>query len=143
MSLGALRVAAWSFDNDAMDIGTVIKSRRIERGLKLEALAFDASVSASTLSRIERGKLTPSLDTLYRLAEALELPVSTLFLEAEHLAGTRASQQLREVTDAYSDESLQLRQHFHRLDPHHRQLALAVLSAMTRVPPPASREAAD
>lgn len=112
-----------------MDIGSVIKGRRIERGLKLEALAFEASLSASTLSRIERGKLKPSLDTLCRLADALQLPVSGLFLEAEQALQPELPCDLQEVPDGYVDQSLLLRQRFFRLDPGHRELALAILAA--------------
>lgn len=47
------------------------------------ALAQASGISASLLSRIERGLVSPSVDTLDRLAESLRVPVSRLFAERE------------------------------------------------------------
>lgn len=50
------------------------------------ALAQASGISASMLSRIERGLVSPSVDTLDRLAESLRVPVSRLFAERESRA---------------------------------------------------------
>lgn len=49
-------------------------------------LAQISGISASLLSRIERGLVSPSVDTLDRLAVSLRVPVSRLFAEEDSQA---------------------------------------------------------
>jgi transcriptional regulator with XRE-family HTH domain len=53
---------------------------RVQRGLSLSALARKAHVSKSTLSKLERRQANPSMDTLWSLAEALNVPFGSLFV---------------------------------------------------------------
>ena len=68
---------------------------REARGLTQEVLAEKCGVSADTIGRLERNGFSPSLDTLRKLAEGLDLRLSTLF-EAYEL-GDR--DRMREMTD--------------------------------------------
>lgn len=52
-----------------------------------EQLAFDAGITASSLSRIERGINTPGWTTLTRIASALEVSLEELAQRFEQ--GTR------------------------------------------------------
>jgi transcriptional regulator with XRE-family HTH domain len=54
---------------------------RLQRELSLSGLARVAGVSKSTLSELERGRGNPSIDTLWALASALNVPFSGLFEE--------------------------------------------------------------
>jgi len=54
--------------------GERIRERRKELGLSLEELAARTGLTASFLSLIERNINNPSLDSLYRIAEALDVP---------------------------------------------------------------------
>jgi transcriptional regulator with XRE-family HTH domain len=56
-------------------IGQRIRARRTELGLSLRALAQEADLTASFLSQIERGQADPSIKSLRRIAEALEVPM--------------------------------------------------------------------
>ncbi len=49
--------------------------------LTVEELSEKAGVSSGLISQIERGKGNPSFKTMQRLAAALELPISALFLD--------------------------------------------------------------
>lgn len=64
------------------DIEQVIRDRlrslRHTLGLSLDELAARANVSASTISRVETGKRTISLDILLPLARALQVDLDTL-----------------------------------------------------------------
>lgn len=52
-----------------MDIGALIKRRKIERGLSLQALGKRCGVSDSEILKIERGeRQSPSCHTLRRIA---------------------------------------------------------------------------
>jgi transcriptional regulator with XRE-family HTH domain len=58
-----------------------IRTLRERAGLSGAELAQAASVSKSLVSQIERGLATPSLETVYRIAAALDVPAFALFLE--------------------------------------------------------------
>jgi transcriptional regulator with XRE-family HTH domain len=58
-----------------------LKQIRTKRGVSLSALAEIAQLSKSTLSELERGQGNPSLDTLWTLARALNVPLHALFTE--------------------------------------------------------------
>jgi transcriptional regulator with XRE-family HTH domain len=55
---------------------------RRQRGLSLSALAREAGVSKATLSGLERGNGNPSIDTVWWLAQALNVPFGALFEDA-------------------------------------------------------------
>lgn len=58
-----------------------VRRIRTERGLSIEHLAFDASVDASYLARIERGTANASVDILERVCSALKIRLIELFVE--------------------------------------------------------------
>ncbi|MGA7325962.1 MAG: XRE family transcriptional regulator [Rhodomicrobium sp.] len=60
-------------------LGRQIKHLRSSLGLTGADFAAAASISASMLSKIETGQISPSLQTLQNIAQALNVPVSTLF----------------------------------------------------------------
>ncbi|MBT8557809.1 helix-turn-helix transcriptional regulator [Polynucleobacter paneuropaeus] len=61
-----------------------IKNIRKERGLAQEALALEAGVDRTLVSKIERLIANPSLEILVKLSLALEVPVIRL-LQPKHL----------------------------------------------------------
>ncbi|RWL19120.1 MAG: XRE family transcriptional regulator [Mesorhizobium sp.] len=56
---------------------------RMDRGLTLQDLASSSGVSRATLSRIENGEVSPTAETLGRLASAFALPLSQLLAPLE------------------------------------------------------------
>ena len=56
-----------------------IKVARAERDLSQDDLARAVSVSRNTIGSIETGRYTPSALLAFRIAEALETPVTALF----------------------------------------------------------------
>ena len=64
-------------------IGPTIKALRMERGYSLNALAEEAGISPSHLSRMERGLTVPSYDVLDRVADALGSDLRALREEEE------------------------------------------------------------
>jgi len=59
-------------------VAQAIKDRREQLGLSLRALATRSNVSTSMISDVERGAKSPTITTLFALAQALEVPVSAL-----------------------------------------------------------------
>lgn len=55
-----------------------IKHIRIDRGVSQNFLAEKAGISNNTLSRIELGKVQPSVDTLIKIADALNTSLDKL-----------------------------------------------------------------
>ena len=66
------------------EFGPVLRRLRFEKGLSLEALAERAGmVSHAHLSRLESGRKQPTVEMLFRLADALEVPASAIISEME------------------------------------------------------------
>ena len=63
-------------------IGASLKDLRQQRGMSARGLAEQSGISAAMVSRIENGLVSPSIGTLEALAEALEVPIVSLFREA-------------------------------------------------------------
>lgn len=68
-------------ENDLRLIGGRIRQARKQQGLRLSDLSDSAGCSESMLSKIENGKVTPSLPTLRNIARALDTKISTLLCE--------------------------------------------------------------
>jgi len=69
-------------DGQALALGMQIRQRREALGITLRGLARDCEMSPAHLSKLERGLSRPSLDTLTRLVQKLELYDLNLFAEA-------------------------------------------------------------
>ncbi len=67
-----------------MTLGEKIKTARIKKKITQENLCAD-KITRNMLSAIERGKASPSLDTLYYLASRLSIPVSYLVSQDDDL----------------------------------------------------------
>ena len=78
----------------AVAFGRQVRNLRQSKKMSQEELAFKAGLSPAHLGQIERAQKKPTLETIGRLAEALEVPVANLFsCEASvtnetHLNGT-------------------------------------------------------
>jgi transcriptional regulator with XRE-family HTH domain len=70
-----------------------LKRLREDREITQEQLAFDAGMTASALSRIERGLNSPGWMTVKRLAQALDISLV-------HLVGEVEQQSSRQAHDA-------------------------------------------
>lgn len=60
-------------------MGTAIRERRRAQGLTMVALAERCELSQPFLSQVENGRATPSMDSLYRIARALDTTPQALF----------------------------------------------------------------
>lgn len=62
-------------------IGRVVRATRTAKGLSLGDLARASGLSKTILSRIEAGDGNPSIETLWRVAQALALPLGALLAD--------------------------------------------------------------
>lgn len=70
-------------NNFLIGIGKRIKRNRKKQGITISTLASSAGVSNGLISRIENGRVIPSLPVLIEIIRALEIDVSTFFKEVE------------------------------------------------------------
>jgi transcriptional regulator with XRE-family HTH domain len=64
-------------------LAALLKRLREERKITQEQLAFDAGITASALSRIERGLNNPGWTTITRIAKALDVSLVELATDIE------------------------------------------------------------
>ena len=63
--------------------GAALRKRRLDAGLSQEGLAHSAEISPRYLSDLERGRKSPSIRVVKRLADALAIRAHLLIREAE------------------------------------------------------------
>jgi transcriptional regulator with XRE-family HTH domain len=74
-------------------LGQRLREAREQQRISLRTLAKRIDVSASLVSQVERGNVTPSVGTLYAIVRELNLSMDELFSEAEaEGAGARRAQ---------------------------------------------------
>lgn len=61
------------------EFGGNLKKIRLNKGLSQEELANSSDVSLPQITRIERGKINPTLCTIKSLAKGLEIQTKELF----------------------------------------------------------------
>ncbi|KAA3654778.1 MAG: XRE family transcriptional regulator [Chloroflexi bacterium] len=81
-----------------MKIGAKIKEQRNKMGLSLRDLAGKVDLTASFLSQIERDQASPSIDSLRKISQALNVPVFYFLLEQEGPSAVVRKDQRRQLT---------------------------------------------
>lgn len=69
---------------DSKAVGLGIAKIRKKRNISQEVLSGLADIGRTHLSAIERGERKPTLETLYRISCALDIPMSEIVKEIEH-----------------------------------------------------------
>lgn len=73
-------------------VGANLNAERTARGLSLDDLAREAGVSRTLLGQIELGRTVPSIGVIWKIAQALGVPFSTLLASAAPRVGTTVTQ---------------------------------------------------
>lgn len=68
---------------DPIVVGRVVQKFREERKMSQEVLSGFADIGRTHLSAIERGVRKPTLETFYRISEAMNVKPSAIMLEIE------------------------------------------------------------
>ena len=70
-----------TYQREAMSVDVAMRLRELReaRGISMRALASQSRLSANALSMIERGRTSPSVSTLYKLADALGVSITAFF----------------------------------------------------------------
>lgn len=111
-----------------MTLGTLLKKRRQERGLTLEAVALEAGTNQGNLSRIERDAQQPSAALLRKIAKALGITVSALY---EELDANPSG--IRETSPEYNKQLQQIQRGFLMLTPDNQKLVVEFMKLLGRM----------
>lgn len=79
-TLGAMNAAQISIEQVRSDLARNVKALRQSKGLAQERLALEAGIDRTMLSKIEREVTNPSLETLLKLANHLNVSISDLLM---------------------------------------------------------------
>jgi rhodanese-related sulfurtransferase/transcriptional regulator with XRE-family HTH domain len=117
-------------------VGAHLKALRAERGLSLDQLAQATGLSRTLLGQIELGKTSPSVGVVWSIAQAFDVPFSTLLVTSQRsetsVLRAAGAQRLERSDGRYSSRPLypfgsQPRAEFYELflAPHSREDAVA------------------
>src|SRR2546425_10488449 len=110
-----------------MNIGETIRSYRLQKGMSQGDIEKRTGLLRCYLSRVETAHPIPPLDTLAKIAGAMELPLSQFFSKPAHSNGSKAPPQL-------SDDEVrfltQIRRYSAGLNDSDRKLVLAMVKKM-------------
>lgn len=68
----------WEAKNVGKLIGSKLRQIRVNKSLSMEALAKQIGISKLTLGQIERGEANPTLSLIWKIANGLSVPVTSL-----------------------------------------------------------------
>src|SRR3989304_3307346 len=74
-----VRMVLYEREAISIDVGGRLRELRESRGISMRTLATRSGLSANALSMIERGKTSPSVSTLYKLADGLGVSITSFF----------------------------------------------------------------
>ena len=70
-------------ENDEIEliksVGDKIRTKRLELNLSQETLSYDANIPRNQIGRIERGEISTTISTLYKICKALKIEIRELF----------------------------------------------------------------
>ena len=89
-------------------IGARIKEIRTKKGITQEGLSERMEINPKYLSSIERGKENPTLNTLIKLSESLEVDIGEIFSFVEAEDPNRRRSQIISLLDEADSEQLKL-----------------------------------
>ena len=114
-----------------MNIGQTIKDYRLQKGMSQGDIEKRTGLLRCYLSRVENGHTVPSLDTLAKIAGAMELPLSQFFMENGRENGSKNLPQLTEDEVRFLT---QMRRYTAQLNDSDRKLVLAMVKKMAGAP---------
>lgn len=110
-----------------MNIGETIKNFRLQKGMSQGDIEKRTGLLRCYLSRVENGHTIPSLDTLAKIAGAMELPLSQFFADSSRTNGNKPLPQLSDDEVRFLS---QIRRYAVSLNESDRKLVLAMVKKM-------------
>jgi transcriptional regulator with XRE-family HTH domain len=118
-----------------MVIGEKLKALRAQKNLSQGDIEKRTGLLRCYLSRVENGHTVPSVDTLEKMARALEVPMYRLFTDDEHVKKPNIPAGAIRSRAANSKQDSELRtfaKFFSRMGDKHRGLLFHMAAKMAR-----------
>jgi len=109
-----------------MNIGETIRSYRLQKGMSQGDIEKRTGLLRCYLSRVENGHTVPSLDTLSKIATAMDLPLSQFFAKG----APNGHKNLPQLSDDELRFLSQIRRYSANLNDSDRKLVLAMIKKM-------------
>jgi transcriptional regulator with XRE-family HTH domain len=106
-----------------MNIGTIIRAQRLQKGLSQGDIEKKTGLLRCYLSRVENGHTMPSLDTLSKIAHALDMPIVQFFAEDS----VNRKFNLQKLSDEELRFLTQIRRYSSNLNDSDRRLLLTMV----------------
>jgi transcriptional regulator with XRE-family HTH domain len=110
-----------------INIGETIRNYRLQKGMSQGDIEKRTGLLRCYLSRVENGHTIPSLDTLSKIAGAMEIALSQFFSESGHSNGSKGLPQLSDDEVRFLS---QVRRYSASLNDSDRKLVLAMVKKM-------------
>jgi transcriptional regulator with XRE-family HTH domain len=110
-----------------MNIGETIRNFRLQKGMSQGDIEKRTGLLRCYLSRVENGHTIPSLDTLAKIATAMELPLANFFAENN---GNGQKANLPQLSEEEVRFLSQIRRYSSNLNDSDRKLVLAMVKKM-------------
>ena len=110
-----------------INIGQTIRDYRLQKGMSQGDIEKRTGLLRCYLSRVENGHTIPSLDTLSKIAGAMEIALSQFFSESGHSNGNKGLPQLSDDEVRFLS---QVRRYAGNLNDSDRKLVLAMVKKM-------------
>ncbi len=126
-------MAAVPKEKPKVNIGEVIRSYRGQRGLSQGDIERRTGLLRCYLSRVENGHTVPSLETLAKIAEAMEIALADFFPgAAQKMLGELSEDEIRFLSE--------IKKYSTTLSEGDKRLVLAMIRKMATVMPPPTRK---
>ena len=110
-----------------MNIGETIRNYRLQKGMSQGDIEKRTGLLRCYLSRVENGHTIPSLDTLAKIAGAIDIPLGSFF--SDHHANGNAKN-LPSLSEDEVRFLSQIRRYSSNLNDSDRKLVLAMVKKM-------------
>lgn len=111
-----------------MNIGETIRNFRLQKGMSQGDIEKRTGLLRCYLSRVENGHTIPSLDTLAKIAGAMEVPLAQFF--AEQASDNGAARPAPRLSEDELRFLTQIRRYSSNLNDSDRKLVLAMVKKM-------------
>jgi len=110
----------------SMNIGETVRNYRLQKGMSQGDIEKRTGLLRCYLSRVENGHTIPSLETLAKIANAMEVPLAQFF-GGTHQNGSKAAPRLSEDEVRFLT---QIRRYSPSLNESDRKLVIAMVKKM-------------
>lgn len=122
-----------------MTIGERIKKKRREAGFTQKQLGEALGVSQQQIAQYESGKRTPKVDTLVRIANALNTSIVSLFDNTVWNIPTENIGELKKVLESDSKSLYEIKEntlilYFKQLNDAGQEKAIESIQLLTKIP---------